>query len=688
MFNKTLSSAKKMDMGSPAISRNSLVWLFIIQILILTPHFFNAPIWISIMWLGVVFWRWKIFQGAWNYPNKLHKTFVVLLCIVGLIVSLGLNFSLITMVSLLLVGFILKLLEMKTRKDFVLLVYIAFFILAAQFIFFNNFLAAFYGFLCSALLCASLMQLYANSAEHKKITVNILLSTMRSSLVMLLQAIPFMIILFVVIPRLGSFWAVPSAQHAKTGMSDSMSPGDISELIQSDELAFRVIFTNRIPANDQLYWRNLVFSQFDGRRWSLHPQSLVQQDFQTSSQQMLVRREKIEYLGEKTMYEIIAEPTGKPWLYVLAAPEAWSGDLVLGRDLHLQATKPIIQRINYTVTSALSYRLDVSPQHSEVLQQNLQLPNNVNPETRRLAREWFVETGNTEKLIEKLFNYYHNSFFYTLRPPSLRGDTVDEFLWQSRQGFCEHFSSSFVFFMRAAGVPARVVVGYQGGEIHPTENYVTVRQRDAHAWAEVWIQDRGWVLFDPTAAVAPERIRSGIAASLSATDQEVLHRHFGSSLQLLVTMRNQWEGLNFQWTRWVMNYDSGLQSALLSKLLSDISPWRIVLVILGAAVLTTLLIFVILFFRSYYNPLSAQERAARAIYQQLCQKLSRCGVVPTLGETPRHLVMRAIQLQPHLASTLTTIINLYEQLIYAENVSVSLELKRELAKISVKSKAK
>lgn len=658
---------------SPPVSRKSLAWLFVIQIFILVPHFLAVPVWIPIVWVSVSFWRWRIFQGAWNYPNKLQKTLVVVACCTGLVVSLGVGFSLASMISLLLVGFILKLLEMKNRKDFVLLIYIAFFILATQFIFFNHFLVAFYGFACLVLLCTALIQLYQNK-DHSK-----LWPSARTSAFILLQAIPFMIVLFVVVPRLGNFWAVPTPQHSKTGMSDSMSPGDISDLIQSDELTFRVAFDKGIPSNEKLYWRSLVFSNFDGRRWSLNYQSLAQRNFKTSSQPITGWRKKIKYLGDITTYEIIAEPSNQPWLYALTVPQTWSNDLLLASDLHLQAPASIVQRIHYKVTSALDYEMDADGLDSSVLTQNLQLPAGGNAETRRLAQEWFSETGNPEKLIAKLFNYYHNSFIYTLRPPKLGNDSVDEFLWQTRQGFCEHFSSSFVFFMRAAGIPARVVVGYQGGELNSVENYLIVRQRDAHAWAEVWLKGRGWVLYDPTAAVAPERIRRGITESLSADDQKFLGRPFASSFKLLMSMRNQWDALNFQWTRWVLNYDSGLQATFLSKLLPDVTPLQIALLVLGTGGISVLFIFAVLFFRSHYKKVSAQEQAAKAIYQQLCKKLRSCGVVPEMGETPRYFILRAIAVRPDLEPVLHKIINLYEQLVYAENSKVLLALKREVS---------
>lgn len=664
---------KKVTQQSPPITRNSLVWLFVIQIFVLIPHFFSVPVWIPVVWLGVIFWRWKIFQGAWNYPNKLHKTLVVIICSAGLLISLGVSFSLTAMISLLLVGSILKLLEIKTRKDFVFLVFLSFFILSTQFIFFNHFLTAFYGFACLVLLCAALMQLYQTTPVK-----NVWLMV-RPTIFILLQAIPIMVMLFVVMPRLGAFWSVPSPKFAKTGMSDSMSPGDFSELIQSDELAFRVTFDGNIPSHEKLYWRSLVFSYFDGRRWS--QRDFPKQDLQSSSQAITGWRERVDYDGNATTYNIVAEPTGKTWLYSLAIPRRWSDDVFVGRDLELQKSLPVTQRINYTVTSVLDYRFEADIQEDEVAKQNTQMPEWSNPETKRIAREWLAEAGSVEKLIEKLFAYYRSSFFYTLTPPNLGNDSVDNFLWKTRQGFCEHFSSSFVFFMRAAGIPARVVVGYQGGELNPTEHYLSVRQQDAHAWAEVWIKGRGWVLYDPTAAIAPERIRRGITESLSATDQTLLAKPFGASFKILMAVRNQWDALNFQWVRWVLNYDSGLQSKVLASLLTDVTPLRIACFVLGGGLISVLVILLMLFVRSGNNIFSAKKSSEQLIYQQLCKKLQKNGFAPLLSETPRHFMQRVADARPDLKILLSTILPLYEQLAYAENTEVLSDLKYQVAQL-------
>jgi transglutaminase-like putative cysteine protease len=643
------------------IARKSLAWLLAIQVFILVPHFVTAPIWIAVVWVMVAVWRWRIFQGAWNYPSKTKKTLLVAVCCGGLFLSLGASFRFESMVSLLLIGFILKLLELKNRKDFVLLIFIALFILAAQFIEFNHFLAAFYGLGCLTLLCATLMQLYKDSVGQS------VWQDIRASFYILLQAIPFMIILFVVVPRIGSFWAVPSPQQSKTGMSDSMSPGDFTELMESNELAFRVSFVGETPAREKLYWRSLVFSFFDGRRWSQSREQKAGNHFNQANNKL---QSHLEHKGKPIEYTLIAEASGQPWLYSLAAPKRWPENLGFARDMRLFSFEPVNERMSYRITASLDYQLnEISP---EELEQNKLIPKNGNIKTRERAAEWLAETGSPEKLIEKIFAYYNQSFFYTLKPPALGVDVVDDFLWNSRQGFCEHFSSSFVFFMRAAGVPARVVVGYQGGDISSVDGSLTVRQRDAHAWAEVWLDGRGWVMFDPTAAVAPQRIQKGIEQSLSATDRQLLAKPFGSSIKVLLLMREQWDAVNLTWVQWVMNYDSSQQASLLERVLGEVSPMRIAVLVAATGSGFGILLFAVLILRNRQRYLPETS----LIYLLLCKKLKVCGFSPLASETPRHFSERVILSRPELSPALGELMDLYEQLSYGDNPEVATRLRK------------
>jgi hypothetical protein len=342
--------------------------------------------------------------------------------------------------------------------------------------------------------------------------------------------------------------------------------------------------------------------------------------------------------------------------------------------MRLQAFGSVNERINYHVISALDYQFNEIK--ADELTQNRQLPKNGNPKTRARAQAWLAETGNNEKFIEKVLSYYRQSFFYTLKPPALDVDVVDEFLWGTRQGFCEHFSSSFVFFMRAAGIPARVVVGYQGGDISSVDDSLTVRQRDAHAWAEVWLEGKGWVMFDPTAAVAPERIQQGIEQSLSETDRQFLAKPFGSSIKILLHLREQWDAVNLKWTQWVLNFDSDTQSSLLKKWLGDSSVTRIVILVIALIGGLGVLLFVLLMLKTSKQELSESAQ----IYVNLCRKLKPLGYVPLAGETPRQFVARVISGRVDLSSALSHFIDLYEHLTYGEDAGMLKELNTAVLK--------
>lgn len=659
---------------SPAVSRTSLGWLLITQFFIAAPLFFVIPLWISAIFAGVALWRWRILQGAWNYPGKTQKVLVVLLVVAGLIFSFGLRYSLEIMLSLLVLGFVLKLLEIKNQKDFKLLIFIAIFLLATQFILFNSLPSVIYGLFCLILLLSSLNTLYLTSPGLP------LFKNLRINTLMLLQAVPFMLMFFVVMPRLGSFWAMPSPHQTKTGMSDSMAPGIFNQLLESDDPAFRVTFEGAIPLPDQRYWRSLVFSEFDGKRWAQSREQLTQLKINSLTQKNVEWIKQIEHVGKSVRYSIVVEPTAQSWLYSLAAPVTWDNALLMTSDLVLQNPVPVNQRLRYTMMSALNYRVSAESLSTEEFELNTYLPKKGNLETRKKAAQWLEEAGSTEKLIEKLLAYYNKSFAYTLRPPPLEEDYIDDFLWNKRQGFCEHFSSSFVFFLRAAGIPARVVVGYQGGEVNSVDQYLLVRQRDAHAWAEVWLLGQGWVMVDPTAAVAPERVQKGITESLGASDRQLLARPFGSSFALLRKIRDQVDALNYQWARWVLNYDSGAQQQLFKRIFDDVTPLKIAVFVLTVGAVVMLVIVIGLFLRAPKRISSPSEE----LFDQLCKRIARCGIYVQVGEAPAQFMQRVIKSRPDLHADLTRLSNLYEQFSYAENHLIEQELKSALRQFSPK----
>lgn len=656
------------------ISRTGLAWILVSQAAILAPHVSHAPLWLWAIWLPVIVWRIQIFRGAWNFPGRLIKVLLVGACCAGLLLTLRGKFGMQGMVSLLLVGFILKLLEMKKRRDFLAVCYLGYFVIATQFLFFSNLFAAIYGLACLFLLTTSLLAVNQSLAQQK------FWRSLRLAGGLLLQAIPLMLLLFFVLPRVGPLWSVPlSGASAKSGMSDSMSPGDISELMSSDELAFRATFLEGLPRIPQLYWRGLVFSQFNGRRWSQAHTQISRSNLRWTPEAAQEWFSNIDLNGPEFHYEIIMEPSYQPWLFTLDVPRNWDSDIGMGYDLRLQKKGFVSQRFQYRVTSVLDYRYQASGLPEWQHRQELGLPPGSNPETRNTAQIWMREAGSAEALIARVLSHYRESFTYTLQPSLLGEHSVDEFLWQTRAGFCEHFASSFVFFMRAAGIPARVVVGYQGGSYNKQENYWVVRQRDAHAWAEVWLEGKGWIRVDPTAAVAPERIERGIDFSLSEEDSLLLGNLFARRSSVLNQLSMRWDAVNYHWSRWVLNYDNSRQQQLLSSWLGGTDLWRIALLVLvvGAAILMSLMVNLLWRRRPTF------KHREDYYYARFNRKLmARIGLGREVGEAPRDFALRIIAVRPDLSESINQITKLYELASYSGNQHALADLARAVTRFS------
>ncbi|HEY8431289.1 MAG TPA: DUF3488 and transglutaminase-like domain-containing protein, partial [Sandaracinaceae bacterium] len=470
---------------------------------------------------------------------------------------------------------------------------------------------------------------------------------------MLVQALPVMLALFVLFPRLsGPLWALPNdPRRAVTGLSDSMTPGDITELAQSDEVAFRVEFSDVVPPPEALYWRGPVLTVFDGRRWTRSWASPMRS------------LDGIEYLGEPVEYHVTLEPNGQGWIFALDLPREWSGiDRMRMADDYQLVVPPgrTASRRQYRVVSHTSYRTIDSL--SDLQRARLtRLPEGSNPRTLALVQGWRARGLDAERIIaEALRMFREQPFRYTLTPPPLGADSVDDFLFETRAGFCGHYASAFAVMMRAAGVPARVVTGYQGGELNTLGGHYTVRQSDAHAWVEVWLEGRGWTRVDPTAAVAPERIELGSAASADG-------RIASGRLGLGRTLRLAWDALDAYWYGWVIGYGEARQRMLLERVGLDVAtPALLSAVTLGAVAAIIALI-------AAYHGLAQRGRkrkdpAARA-FAAFCRRLARCGIAPPrIGETPTAFAARAEHIRPDLGTAIRQIAAAYVRARYEPDV--------------------
>jgi len=540
-------------------------------------------------------------------------------------------------VALLVLFLALKPLEARTRRDGLAVIFLCYFLVLAQFFFAQSMATA-------GLMLATLVAVTAtlgSLADGRARPADLL----RRSGLMLLQAVPFMLLLFVLFPRVqGPLWGLPrDAFSALTGLSDSMAPGSISNLSQSDAIAFRAKFGETLP-RDQLYWRGPVLSEFDGRTW-------------TSERRLPLPRLAYAPQGPAIDYEVTLEAHAKHWLFALELPGRLPPDSLMTGDYQLLAKTPVTARLRYTVAShtAMTAGLDES---TGVLRRTLALPAGFNPRTVELARNWRAQGRTDEAVLEAASRFFlTQGLRYSLTPPLLGQHSVDEFLFDSREGFCEHFAGAFVFALRAAGLPARVVTGYQGGETNPFDGYFTVRQYDAHAWTEVWLKDRGWTRIDPTALSVPSRISQNLAAAVPAGSNVPLMARL--DLALLRELRLRLDAVANTWNQWVIGYNPERQREFLNRLGMRAPDWRQM-----TATLAVLAGLVLLGFTAWALRQRRRTDAAQRVWLKLSRRLGRRGLPRLPWEAPLAYAARVAARFPESAAEIHAISALYGRLRY------------------------
>lgn len=648
------------------IPRDCLLWLLIAQVVVLAPHVQRLPLWLLVVWFVCVCWRVFIFQGRIAYPGVFVRFLMIIGSVLGIFQSYGNFFGLEPTVALLVCAYLFKILEMKRRRDALVIVYLGYFVIVTQFLFIQGMVSGIYMLLATVAVTTVLIALHEQGRSQVPFWQPFIYS-----LKLIAQALPLMLVLFVIFPRLDPFWSVPLPSHQRqTGVSDSMSPGDVTRLARSGEPAFRVSFEGATPARADLYWRGLVLNHFDGRVWSPGEMSLLETPAPGPDALVAGANSRLY------RYSVILEPTYQPWLFALSVASSNDRQVVPAFANTLKARKPVVQRMQYNVSSQLNTRV-LKPSHPGALSSALELPAG-NPRARSLAAQWRKQVSSGNEFVKKALDYYRNEeFTYTLQPPALGEDSIDEFLFESRHGFCEHFASSFVFLMRSGGVPARIVVGYQGGEQSPYGNYLLVRQLDAHAWAEVWLVNIGWIRVDPTAWVAPDRIQRGSEDYLANEDSFLSASPF-SGLRLkrfdwLWQMQLRYDQLSYWWQRWVLGYDGKLQYASLHKLLGEVSPQRLVAVLLVAMAVVLGLVALSLPLRLQWEKPDPLLRC----YLLFCQRLQAAGVERRRGEAAEDFAARASLARPELAEQIATISKAFVALRYGHLSSQELKYQRQ-----------
>lgn len=604
--------------------------LMLTQFLVILPHLGHLPYWLIGLSAIVIFsqltWTHQRLFGQAKSRQKILQVLVFLAGIFGIFQSYHTLLGIEAGTAFLVMCLLGKLFEVNAWRDVYVVLTFGLFITAAQFLFDQDLMTAVWAtFSTLAILLAMAKQ---NTASHVNIKPDqelsntdkssVFISNRSSSRILALivmQAIPLMVILFIFFPRMPPLWTIHLNQgQSQTGISDSMSPGDIADLSQSSELAFRAIFQDgQIPRRSDLYWRGLVLGTFDGRTWRPTPDPKLKTIAYGAKPAPSWVMQNIDFKNtEPKQYQLIVEPTQQSWLFALDLPFSLDSQAGLTREYILRASDDIVMQTTFHL-----YQFDVNKTDAELpdwlAQDTLQLPLNTNPKTRAFATQLFARTQrNPEQYANAVMAWYrHENFSYTLRPPTLDGDRIDQFLFKTRQGFCEHYASSFTFLMRAAGIPARVVVGYQGGQIGRDGKTLEIRQMDAHAWSEVWLAGRGWVRFDPTAMIAPERVTRGMDA-LTAQNPNLFGNGLAGSMRynqfrMLGKARAWMDYARYVWQQKVVGFDQENQENFLFKVLGFRSQMMQILIMFGLFVSVLLIVVGVMWWRRrpVWHPLDA-----------------------------------------------------------------------------------
>lgn len=626
------------------IGRSRRATLLILVALIYLPHLWHLAYWVSALVALLMAWQALAVARSWAPPPAWLRAFLTLAVVGAVFISFGRINGQDAGVALLTLMLALKLSEVTRYRDVIVIFCLCCFVLATQFLFSQSLLMAAYLVLASWLIVAAFV------SAHDQPTKAGYAHAGAESARMLALAIPVAAVFFVLFPRLpGPLWGLPANNsQATTGLADRMSPGSISSLARSDAVALRVRFSGPVPAPAERYWRGPVFWDFHDGSWDndRHAPTLPAARLSTT--------------GAPTVADITLAPTHNRWLIALDLPLSVNRPYQRSPAGTLLAADDIDQRIRYIARSAIAHTLDAHLGPA-ARRRALTLPRQGNPRARRLARRWAQASSAPAAVVQKALQMFRQQpFRYTLNAPrTSQSNSVDDFLFSTRAGFCEHFAGAFTFLMRAAGVPARVVTGFQGAEHSTVGDYWIVRDADAHAWSEVWLSGRGWVRVDPTAAVAPSRIESGITSAVSdRSDLPFMARRQSSNLWYQAGMA--WDAVNAGWNRWFLAYGPALQQRLFARL--GLSGFRTAIIILTLSTVG-LLALVSLWLAWRMRPQQTRDPVERA-WLAVQRRLARIGLAPRIGEAPRPYCQRVTEQRPDLAEHLGILVDQWVALRY------------------------
>jgi len=623
-----------------------VITLLLIVVLQLISHVSHSPVWLTVFVLIICIFRFLAEKTFRHNTPFLTRFFLISFSTTVFFLYYRLDFTVEMATSFLLMASSLKLIEIKTKKDTLIFVYAMLYLSAVSFLFDQALLHTLLQICMIASCLYALLRI--NTGYVSAGYTDFFRQQWPSLFKSLMLAVPLVLICFLFFPRISPLWSIPiKTDSAKTGFSDRMSPGDIASLVKSSERAFRATFSGPVPKKSELYWRGLVLDEFDGRVWK-----------QASKSVPNLGKYKIDpgtfYDTDKPFYQVMLEPHKQKWVFALEGAQASSSNVMLSDmgvfSLKTEAIQATHYKMEQTKTNVPDVKFPLIPslvvlndkaRRKSSYYQDLQLPQgSQNSQTQAYVSELNNRISDPYALLNFLMEQFSDDeFYYTLRPPVLGANSVDEFLFNSKQGFCAHYAGSLAYMLRLSGIPARVIVGYQGGEFNQKSEYLIVHQFDAHAWVEAKLPSLGWVRIDPTSMVSPERIMNGFEETMAGSSGFLEGSPFSSMMLrsgMFSWLRLRMDELNFNWQKWVVNYNKDEQYGLVKNIFGEFSLLKIALFFVYCFIVIFFGMIAYIWLRQFKGKYTFAEK--KYIIWTLI--LAKLGFRRRLGETPRAFLKR------------------------------------------------
>lgn len=612
---------------------------------LLLPHVGRLPLLILIILAAACGYRYAIYRYQLYYPAKYISALMVVGSIVAIYFSFGRFRGLDVMVAFFCVMMMLKLVESRSDRDALVVICLGYLLTAISFLFTQDMWVFAYLLIASVLLTTILMgvQQVDGLFRWRKSVI--------TSAKLVGLALPLSVVFFVVFPRgSGSLWSLDTKGLPQSGISDYIDFSSISKLNKNDDIAFRVDFSSLKQLSDRYYWRGIVFSHFDGKGWKpgyLIPHKAVA---------------KLVAKGPTVDYTITLEAHRRPWIFSLDMPVNTYTKSVINneRQMVLKRKRKVNNRLQYSLQSAPQFSMP-TPLLRRERKMYLQYPTQVNSEMIEVGRKWRTQYSKDSAYVSAVLDHIRNNqFYYTLSPGRLDPNRpFYDFWFNKRRGFCEHYASTFALLMRAGGVPSRLVGGYHGGELNPLDNYLIVRQSNAHVWVEVFIQGKGWIRVDPTAAIAAERTEQSLqneTLKRSPTGEEDF-AEFKTQREELSNWQHfqyQLDSIDHRWNDWILTYDEQKQNALFEWLGNEKIRRYWLPLFFGIICVSGLAVYGL-----FWRIRRRKHDKVSMAYLKFCDKLAKKGTVRKSYEGPDDFINRAKQEHPELSIKLDSISKLY-----------------------------